>query len=540
MKLVRVLIIALGLMTIAATASFASVPFVTTSTVNEMAVNAQTGLAGNIQLTALASGTVSAGETILVSFTGGTISSLSDFQAVMVIAGVTAPNGTTTGPTGAVNAFNVNFPFNNGAPIAGPPTIKVASTYLLITFPAQVLFNFGDNIEIIGPRFNVAPAGAAVVGGQISAFIASGLGSATVTNQIVQVANFVNPISVAVGAIAQFSTAGFALVPPTTTSTGVVKITELYPNMFETKGVSSALNGSETQLLVRISNIPTGISLVAAATGATGQSGGLLAAQVVPGSVAQSGSTATFTVAIQNQDSTANETIAVNCTFAVNAGAALPIPLPPPATTVAVTLGPVITGVPPIVVGGPNSPLRYYPVYVPSPEATILTVVQLTTQLLAQFNSWVPGYFDTGIAIQNTTGFTTSFTQPLGNVAAQSGDILAVFYPADGSASKSIDTLSSTFTLKGQGGLDANGNLAPHATWTILLSQLAAQAGFTSGFTGQIYFLTMFTNAHGINYIADSNFKVQAQGYPMLVVPSTIGANGRIFGTAGAPESLGN
>ena len=142
MKLVRVLIIVLGLMTIAATASFASVPFVTTSTVNEMAVNAQTGLAGNIQLTALASGSVTAGETILATFNGGTMSSLSDFQVSMAFGGLT----TTTGPLGAFNGYSFTISpavnINVGPPIPGPPTVKVTASTILIQFPVAVDFCF--------------------------------------------------------------------------------------------------------------------------------------------------------------------------------------------------------------------------------------------------------------------------------------------------------------------------------------------------------------------------------------------------------------
>ena len=111
------------------------------------------------------------------------------------------------------------------------------------------------------------------------------------------------------------------------------------------------------------------------------------------------------------------------------------------------------------------------------PEANILTVIQLTTQLLAQFNSWVPGFFDTGIAIQNTTGYNTSFTLPSGALSAQTGPIMAYLYPADGSAAKTITStaIAASATPTDQSGVDASGNVLPHATYIILLSNLPSR-----------------------------------------------------------------
>lgn len=519
MRLVRVLAIVLGLMAIATTASFASVPFVTTSTVTQMAVNAQTGLAGNIQLTALAGGTINLGETILVTFNGAFISSLSDFQ-VATSMGI-GPTVTTSGAPGAVVvAYNTPYPIN--LPVAGPagpPSVKVTNSTILITFPAAVAFATGDSIQVSGVRLNVS--GSAVLGNQLTTTISSALGSATVSNPTVSVAVFVEPIQI-LGVpnitVASYTTAGTAV-----TASGVVQVKELFTNAFETKGLTN-----ETQLILRISNIPTGLALstisINGATSAT-----VTATIPATGSVTTTGTTATALVSIQTQDSTVLETIAVNLNFAVVVGATIPLPIG--TATVAATLGPPLTtgfpsetynianNVSPIVVGGaaPPKPLRYLARYIPSPEVTILTITQLTTQLLAPFNSWIPGSFDTGFAISNTTGYPLSFTQNLGYLQAQAGNVVVYFYPADGSAAKTITTSS---TVMPGSGLDVNGQIPAHGTWTVLLSTLATQAGFTGGFTGQVYFLVNASNAHGVNYIADSQFKVQAQGYPMLVLPT--------------------
>ena len=134
--------------------------------------------------------------------------------------------------------------------------------------------------------------------------------------------------------------------------------------MFETKGASPTANGSETQIIVRISNLPTGVTVSTITLPAITTSGSsTILASLVPNSLTQSTGTASFAIAIQSQDPTVIETITATVTFTA-AGATLPLPLG--TATVAATLGPplltnFLTGVdvPPITVGGANHPLRY-------------------------------------------------------------------------------------------------------------------------------------------------------------------------------------
>jgi len=58
MKLARILIMALALTLVGTCAGYAQVAFFATSTLNQMAPNAQTGLAGDIALTQLAGTTI--------------------------------------------------------------------------------------------------------------------------------------------------------------------------------------------------------------------------------------------------------------------------------------------------------------------------------------------------------------------------------------------------------------------------------------------------------------------------------------------------
>lgn len=514
MRLVKILIVALGLMTIAATAGFAAVPFTTTSTLNQMATNAQTGLAGTIQLTALAGGTTTVNESLIITFNGGTISSLSDM--VVSLSGVNA------GTTPAMSAFSTAYTLSGTSGVK----VTITNSSIVLAFPTAVTFATNDTIQIVGTRLNVSAS--AVAGGSLSANLSSTLASITVTNPTVSVATFVTPLSASAvaGAVASISTNGTIV-----TATGSVKVTELFGNAFETKGATSP-----TQLTLRISNIPTGVTLlsVSATSSAT-----VTTAIPATGSVsAITAGVATALVNITAQDATANESITAVLTFGVSATATFPLAIQ--SATVAATLGPVI-GTAPVAVDNVvvGDSLRYAASYT-SPEITILNVTQLNTRLLAQFASWapdVPGQvgsgLDTGIAISNTTGYGFA-----GDIGGAAGNIVATLFPADGTAAKTVTTSATVFA--NLYGLDAAGQIPPHGTFIILLSQLAAQAGFTTGFTGQIVFTINVSNAHGMDYIADRLFQKTAQGFPMLVMPNYNATTVRTVGVTGTNEGLGN
>jgi hypothetical protein len=514
MKLVRVMIVALALMLVGASASFAAASFATSAGLNQVAVNAQTGLMGSIQLTALSPGIVQAGEILSIIVNGTPISSLSDLQATITIgAGVTT---SAAAPTGF--AYNTAYNINTGAAIAGPPTVSTPNnSTILIRFPAAVTFGIGDNIMISGVRINANSLG--TVGANVTATVSSVLGGETVTNPTVPVAILVEPISIAVTTVANFTTAATTITTP-----AVVKATELFPNGFETKS-TAGVPVNPTQLIFNISGIPTGLTLGAATINTVAGSAKIAAAVI---STVQTTSTAVIVVGITDQDSSSLESISINLPFSITAGVtSLPVG---GLGTIQGTLGPAATAtqlsnvnlsIAPIVVNNTVAgfPLLFAQRLVPTPPATVVMITQLTTQLLSVFNSWIPGTFDTGFAIANTTGYNFSLTQPLGFLASQPGNVVAVLYPADGTAAKTVTTSATVFA--GTGGLDASGQIPPHGMWTFLLSQLATQAGFTTGFTGQVYFLVNASNAHGINYISDSLFKVQAQGYPLLVLPTS-------------------
>jgi len=505
MKLARVLILALGLTMIAAIPSFAAVPFVTSSTLNMMAPNAETGLSGNVVLTALAGGTVSAGEIINVSYNPSVISSLSSASTIVIVNAVETDTSLAGVGYGASTQIQTNI------------AAIVSAGNITLNFSADTQFFQGDQIQIIGVRLDVH--GFATVGSSLNVTISSVLGTASLTNPTVPVALFVEPITATMTGIT------FNQVNPTqslTTATLTIKEAGSFSDAFETQGMNYP-----TELIVQVTGLPAGITLNSAG-GITTNAAGVTA--IIDPSSAGLYASGKFIVDITGQQANIIDTINVVLTFAANGTLALN----PAAGAVNVTLGPaavvpplytVAPGVagPPVSGGGPD----LYSVRNQSPALPI-TVFQQATALLSVFNSWIPPMagqsdsgFDTGIAISNTSGFGANALTYPGDpwIPAQSGTVTAVLFPSNGGTPASVTTSATVFG--GTGGLDANGNIPPHATWTVLLSQLATQAGFTTGFTGQIYFFTNFSDAHGVSYISDNLFKTQAQGYFMLVLPIT-------------------
>jgi len=504
MKLARVLILALGLIMIAAIPSFAAVPFVTSSTLNQMAPNAETGLSGNVVLTALAPGTVLAGEIINVSYNPAVISSLSTMSMSTTV------NGSGVVLTSFANAiYGVSVAVGG----AGGNNINaiVGASNITLNFTANQAFLTGDEIQIIGVRLNVS--GFATVGGQQVVTISSVLGSASLTNPTVPVALFVVPFTVTTAAPAAFT----QIQPFAQTFAATVTIKEAgsFSNAFETQGLTYP-----TKLILQVTGLPVGMS-VSGIGGITTDVGTLAVVDPLQTAALYAAGEIIIDITAQSANTIDNIAVPINLTVPANTTLALN----PAAASVAVTLAPAAVGVPLYGVGPLVGPDLYA---VSNVSAGIpITVTQLATALLSVFNSWIlpmpnlpDSGFDTGIAITNTTGFGASAATYAGGpfIVPQTGTITVVMFPANSTTAPVSFTTGPTI-FAGTGGLDANGNLPPHGTWTVLVSQLATQAGFKTGFTGQIYFFTNFSNAHGVSYISDNLFETQAQGYMMLVLP---------------------
>jgi len=163
--------------------------------------------------------------------------------------------------------------------------------------------------------------------------------------------------------------------------------------------------------------------------------------------------------------------------------------------------------------------------------ATLAAVVGANTTLLIPFATTVTSAgYDTGIAISNSTKDPGKSAMGVNTAIPQTGTVTFHFYPqvpATGAAPAPF-----TYTTKAGApgvGLDASGNLPAGSTYSVLLSQLLAAAGQPADYTGYIFVITNFTNAHCL-YVA-TNFTGFAQGAMALVITGN---------RDGAAESLNN
>jgi len=197
---------------------------------------------------------------------------------------------------------------------------------------------------------------------------------------------------------------------------------------------------------------------------------------------------------------------------------------------------------PPAVAGAPDLPydtFKYQPAgsyFAPNTKgayrftaktvagAIPLTITALQTNLLSIFNEVFKDVngnvmFDTGFAISNTSGTTTSST---GAPAGLPGTITVSLYPMDGVSGVKSFTTSADAKPGVWPKTSSNGTLGPGQTWVVLLTQLLETAKYTGNFYGFIRFQCNFQGGVGINYISDGDFGADpdknssAQGYVMM------------------------
>lgn len=554
MKSVRMLILALGLVALAAASSFAAVPFLTTSNTNIFAINAQTGLAGGILYTPQATGTVRAGEIVNISYPT-TISYLSDIQIF-----VTGDQGTTAinevfgapaaGFTSAGGPFTAYGPTATGSffsSSASGVTVTVNQTSILIAFAKDLSFNITNtahSMKITGVRLDTSAM--ATLGGTIIANLSNTGNEAMHLNPNLQVGVFQEPLVFATPAVVGSNTTTNAVnFFSNATVNGAqnlvtVALNEVFPNAFETKTNAWGVAYANTKIRMTLGNIPAGMKISGIAlegvNGATFNNGQMPTFGTSP---AITTNPLVFGIATQNGNSL--QGLKVGITFGITSGTTY-LALNPGNITVTVTLDPPAPTIPAAYpgAGGPDypfsnpifntsaAPLYYYQQgqlkYVARTISTTIPVIitALQSNLLSPFNLAIRDtadasmfQYDTGIAISNTSGTNPSGSNPAG----LPGTIKVLLYPIDGSGPKSFETGSDSAMRPGLG-LSSSGALAPKATWVVLLTQLLGPAGFssTADFRGFIRFQCNFQGAIGIAYIADAYFTEtgNSQGYPML------------------------
>lgn len=237
-----------------------------------------------------------------------------------------------------------------------------------------------------------------------------------------------------------------------------------------------------------------------------------------------------FYKATTTTDPTKQETLAFNVTFSVSSSATLP--LPSTSITYVVSMAPIGTAFKSNgdVITDTNLIPRYAALDVG--PAGLLTITGLSTTMLVPFAQTVTALgFNTGLAISNTTEDPGKTAMGFGTATPQTGKITFYFFPALPSASATNPT-NFNFTPTGTfgHGLDANGNLISGGTFVALVSEILAAASQPADFSGYIFIVTNFTNAHGFWTISD--FKSFSQGGAMLVLPGT--------DRTSVPETLNN
>jgi hypothetical protein len=152
MKLTKILILALGLMAIAATASFANTNFIRSAAPTLMTSNGRTVLASSIVLSAtgpLPYGTIPANESLFFTFTAP-ISFLTDINVIVKDEELTQ---------GTMTAYNTWYDL--GSPAVASVQVRSTGGYrtLQVAFPAEVTFDINETIEIEGVRLDVQGLG---------------------------------------------------------------------------------------------------------------------------------------------------------------------------------------------------------------------------------------------------------------------------------------------------------------------------------------------------------------------------------------------
>jgi hypothetical protein len=585
MKFVRMLILALGLVTLVTAPSFAAVAFLTTSTTNIIATNAQTGLTGSVLYTPLVAGVVQvappAGEVINLSYSVP-ISFLSDIVIVVKASTTATPPvainecfGCTTAQVGAGQAY-AGLTSVSGAAFSSYGTtqtstasgvsVTVTQTGVLIGFASSLSFNpaaagSSDIVRIDGVRVDVSAS--ATPGGTLNVQLTNAIGQAQELNNQLQVATYSDPLQngfLAIPAVVGVNNTTNALYFYTTLSgatgtnsagsvpypfapagtivpqnTVTVTLGEIFPNALESKAAST------TKLSINVTNIPAGLTMSnVAVVGLTSVSGSPIPTftnQCPNFFTCFTNAANPINLAINNtQRSNALEGLQTAITFSATSGTTN-LALNPPAITYAVSLtpaGPTIpagnpgAGGPDYPFNNPTIPQPAFPGYTTGPGMKYatktlvtgsipVTIVPLQTNLMAAFAMAVKddghpsGYsYNTGFAIANTSG---TGPNPTAAATGLAGTITATFYPFDGSGPKSFTTASDK---KPGSGLSSTGTLAPKATWIFLLNDALAAAGITTSFQGFVRFQCNFMGGAGISYIADGEFDVSAQGYPLL------------------------
>jgi hypothetical protein len=327
------------------------------------------------------------------------------------------------------------------------------------------------------------------------------------TTAITVVKGVAKPLKTPLVAIAPSgpTTVGIDASNGTVTGVATITINENFITAFGTTGVFPDVSRTQQTLIrLKVSPIPTGVTikfLAGSGPWSTANSSGTpLAADVTLN--ANTSSQYVYYVMGAASNPAATDALVVSPIITT----ASPYPLIPTTISISAAMAPITS----------LTVASLFPQYTDFCEtdavafATISGV--LKTSLLVPYAAYEVGY-NTALTVANTT--LDPGTTVMGNflqAIAQDGKLVIYFFPKDGST---IAPWVSTDTANlGRFGIDATGKLLRGRTFIALLSQLLPSSVTT--FSGYLFVVTDFTNAHGEYFVSDfTNF---THGALMLVV----------------------
>lgn len=287
------------------------------------------------------------------------------------------------------------------------------------------------------------------------------------------------------------------------------KVGEAFFDAFGTTPAEDPTQNQGFQIRLNLSAIPAGVTLTFPPTSADGLFELVRSDGVAPGDPQVTAGTTTvfYELATPSDPATLEEfeiTVRVNA-FSAN--------LPLANTPITITAQPA-------PVAAASVPRFTETGCVSEDAVTVVTFFGANTTLLIPYATNAVGY-DTGIAIANTTKDPGSTAMGISSAVPQAGSLTFYFFPQDGSASFQVTPTSGH-------GLNAAGEVPIGGSFIVLLSELLEMAEVEEEFSGYIFVVTNFTNAHGQYFVSD--FENFTNGALALVVDDD---------RSDTPESLG-
>jgi hypothetical protein len=442
--------------------------------------------------------------------------------------------GTGGGAGGTTNGF---APTTGITFTAGPSTHQFDITGILVStngktgpITATLVSNGGVNVGTIP-----TPASAATV--NVITNVLRGLKDPTVPTTIPTTVS-----TTVTGGAAVLNSAGVAVGGK---NNFAIRIEENYADMFReasqfngpgTAGVFPQSPSSDTQVEVRLNNMPTGLLIQGCSAVLTDLNNALSSGSPSTNFSNFSSTAPVLTVNFNAAVDLANvDVLWILCTSVSVGTAALPLPSTP--ITATVNLAPTGIAVStasgnPALTGLTTGQIpRYQLLNQPATALPVVVFPPASSNLLISFAAVLPGY-DTGIAVANTTA--DPFTPTGGGASPSEGTVTFAMYKNDGTSKSYTTTTGSPGA-----GMTGAGVVKSGSTLSVNLSQVLTAATFGPTFVGYIFVTTNFTNAHGSATVYTTANGNAALSSPVLVVVGGAGAGVSTASPRNSPESLG-